>query len=513
MDKTAEIYDVLVVGGGINGTGIAADCAGRGLAVLLCEQQDLASATSSNSSKLIHGGLRYLEHYEFRLVKEALAEREVLLKNAPHIMWPMIFRLPHQPHLRPAWLIRTGLFLYDHLAKRVTLPASRGFTFGADSPLQGHIKKGFEYADGWVDDSRLVVSNALAAQQHAAVIATRTRCIAAKRQQDHWLVTLQQQQQPPYQIKARAIVNAGGPWVAKLFDEALEEKSPQNVRLVKGSHIVVPKLHDQPHAYMLQNQDQRIIFVIPFEDNFTLIGTTDVEYTGNPADVRISQAEIDYLLQISNSYFTKQLTAGDIVSSFSGVRPLLDDESASAQTVTRDYKLELSTVDGKLPLLSVFGGKITTYRKLAEAASNKIAQFFPHAGKPWTAQHPLPGGEFESVAVLSDQLRHEYPWLPAVLLKRYLRSYGSRTRILLHIISSVAELGRDFGHGLYEAEVRYLLAHEWAHTAEDILWRRSKLGLYFNAEQTTVLADYIAQQYAQLITGQKPASPTMVKTG
>ena len=504
MSKTGQIYDVLVVGGGINGTGIAADCAGRGLKVLLCEQQDLASATSSNSSKLIHGGLRYLEHYEFRLVKEALAEREVLLKNAPHIMWPMIFRLPHQPHLRPAWLIRTGLFLYDHLAKRVTLPASRGIRFGADSPLQSHIKKGFEYADGWVDDSRLVVSNALAAAEHGATIATRTRCIQARRQQDHWLVTLQPAQQAAYQIKTRAIVNAGGPWVAKLFDEALEDKSPQNVRLVKGSHIVVPRLHTQPHAYMLQNQDQRIVFVIPFEDNFTLIGTTDVEYQGDPGKVQISSEEISYLLDISNHYFNQQLKPSDIVSSFSGVRPLLDDESASAQTVTRDYKLELSTQQGSLPLLSVFGGKITTYRKLAEAATDKLAEFFPQAAGSWTATKPLPGGDFVDVATLSRELQTLYPWLPEVLRKRYLRSYGSRSHLILQQAASMADLGHDFGHGLFAAEVNYLITQEWAHTAEDILWRRSKLGLYFSAEQTAGLADFIAQQQA---TAKPPVEP------
>jgi glycerol-3-phosphate dehydrogenase len=513
MSETAQIYDVLVVGGGINGTGIAADCAGRGLQVLLCEQQDLASATSSNSSKLIHGGLRYLEHYQFRLVKEALAEREVLLKNAPHIMWPMIFRLPHQPHLRPAWLIRTGLFLYDHLAKRVTLPASRGIRFDADSPLQNHIQKGFEYADGWVDDSRLVVSNALAAAQHGATIATRTRCIEARRQQDHWLVTLQPAQQAAYQIKTRAIVNAGGPWVAKLFDEALEDKSPQNVRLVKGSHIVVPRLHTQPHAYMLQNQDQRIVFVIPFEDNFTLIGTTDVEYHGDPAKVQISDEEISYLLQISNHYFKKQLTAADIVSSFSGVRPLLDDESASAQTVTRDYKLEISTQQGKLPLLSVFGGKITTYRKLAEAATDKLAEFFPGASGRWTATQPLPGGDFSSTLALSAELLAVYPWLPATVRLRFLRSYGSRARLILQQAATLADLGQDFGHGLFAAEVQYLMTQEWAQCAEDILWRRSKLGLYFSPAQTAALADFIAQQLATAATSAvTTAVPTNVKT-
>lgn len=491
MDKTAKCYDVLVIGGGINGTGIAADCAGRGLDVFLCEQHDLASATSSNSSKLIHGGLRYLEHYEFRLVKEALAEREVLLKNAPHIMWPMIFRLPHQPHLRPAWLIRTGLFLYDHLAKRVSLPASRGIRFDVDSPLKKHIRKGFEYSDGWVDDSRLVVCNALAAHEQGATIATRTKCISAKRQEDYWLVTLQQQQQPTFQIKAKAIVNAGGPWVARLFDEALEEKSPQNIRLVKGSHIVVPKLHEQQQAYMLQNKDKRIIFVIPFEDNFTLIGTTDVEYQGDPSSVKISQEEISYLLQLTNSYFNKQLTPEDIVSSFSGVRPLLDDESDSAQKVTRDYKLELSDNEGKLPLLSIFGGKITTYRKLAEAATDKLVSFFPGTGSSNTKTRPLPGGDFGSTEELTRTLTQQYPYLNTATIRRYVRSYGSRSFLLLKQVQDQDDLGQNFGHGLFEAEVNYLLTEEWAKSAEDILWRRSKLGLYFNQEQVAALENFV----------------------
>lgn len=494
MDNRAEEYDVLVIGGGINGTGIAADCAARGLKVLLCEQHDLASATSSNSSKLIHGGLRYLEHYEFRLVKEALAEREVLLKIAPHIMWPMQFRLPHQAHLRPAWLIRLGLFLYDHLATRVTLPASKGIQFEQDSPLKAEITKGFEYADGWVDDARLVICNALAAQQAKGTIATRTRCIHAKREHDHWRVTLKPAGQASYHIRAKSIVNAGGPWVAKLFDEALEEPSPQHVRLVKGSHIVVPRLHTQPHAYMLQNSDQRIIFVIPFEDNFSLIGTTDVEYEGDPSQVKISPEEIDYLIGICNSYFKQQISAADIVSSFSGVRPLLDDESSSAQAVTRDYKLELSTYDGKLPLLSVFGGKITTYRKLAQAAVDKLSPFFPHAGPCMTAKRPLPGGNFSAQALLTEQYRQQYPWLPAALLQRFVRSYGTRTTMILQDASSLSDLGQQFGHGLYQAEVNYLIAHEWAMSAEDVLWRRSKLGLYFSTTETDYLQQAIAAQ-------------------
>jgi len=506
MSATEAEIDLLVIGGGINGTGIAADAAGRGLSVWLCEQQDLAAATSSNSSKLIHGGLRYLEHYEFRLVREALAEREVLLKNAPHIMWPLLFRLPHQPHLRPAWLIRLGLFLYDNLAKRLTLPASRGIKFGADSPLHPQISRGFEYADGWVDDARLVVLNAVAAHQHGARILTRTRCIAARRMQDHWLVTLQPQAlagqvtPPVIMLKAKAIVNAGGPWVAQLFSDALTEQSPQQIRLVKGSHIVVPKLHDQPHAYMLQNQDQRIVFVIPYEQNFSLIGTTDVEYEGDPAAVAISPAEIDYLLQISNSYFKRQLSRSDIVHSFSGVRPLLDDESVNAQAVTRDYKLELSAVAEQLPLLSVFGGKITTYRKLAEAAVDRLAPFFPAMTARWTADTPLPGGDFANSQSLAQQLQLQYPWLPVAIQQRYLRSYGSRSHLLLLRAQSVADLGEHFGAGLYQAEVDYLSQYEWALQAEDILWRRSKLGLQLEAAQQQRL-----QQYLQATTQQQPA--------
>lgn len=504
MSATETDIDLLVIGGGINGSGIAADAAGRGLTVWLCEQQDLAAATSSNSSKLIHGGLRYLEHYEFRLVREALAEREVLLKNAPHIMWPLVFRLPHQPHLRPAWLIRLGLFLYDNLAKRLTLPASRGIRFGADSPLQGQISRGFEYADGWVDDARLVVLNAIAAQEHGARILTRTRCIAARRLQDHWQVTLQpltasgEATAATISLKTKAIVNAGGPWVAQLFSDALTEKTPQQIRLVKGSHIVVPKLHDQPHAYMLQNVDQRIIFVIPYEQDFSLIGTTDVEYEGDPAAVAISPAEIDYLLQISNSYFKRQLSSADIVHSFSGVRPLLDDESVNAQAVTRDYKLELSVVADQLPLLSVFGGKITTYRKLAEAAVDRLAPFFPTMTARWTADTPLPGGDFADRDSLAQQLQLQYPWLPLAVQQRYLRSYGSRSHLLLLKAASIADLGEHFGAGLYQAEVDYLCQHEWAVLADDILWRRTKLGLQLDPAQQQRLQQYLQSRTAQL---------------
>lgn len=485
-------YDLLVIGGGVNGTGIAADAAGRGLKVLLCEQNDLASATSSSSSKLIHGGLRYLEHYQFRLVKEALKEREVLLKNAPHIMWPLSFRLPHQAHLRPYWMIRIGLFIYDHLAKRITLPASKSIKFTRDSILNKTITRGFEYADGWVDDSRLVILNALAAQQKGATILTRTRCIKAVRSHNNWSVTLEQQgRKKQCSIVAKGVVNAAGPWVASLFDEVITEPSPHNIRLVKGSHIIVPRIHTEPQAYILQNKDQRIIFVTPFEDDYSLIGTTDEEYSGNIADVKISDKEVDYLISITNNYFKKQLTHNDIVHAFSGVRPLLDDNSCDAQAVTRDYKLILSSNNNQVPLLSVFGGKITTYRKLAENAVNELASFYPYMGQAWTKNTPLPGGDFSSKVVLKQQLQAKYAWLPEFILNRFIRSYGTGTYTLLTDAQSVTDLGQHFGHGLCATEVNYLVNSEWARCAEDILWRRSKLGLRFNAEQITALSQYI----------------------
>jgi glycine/D-amino acid oxidase-like deaminating enzyme len=339
---TAEhtIHDLMVIGGGVNGTGIAMDAAGRGLSVVLCEMNDLASATSSNSSKLIHGGLRYLEHYEFRLVKEALAERESLLRNAPHIMWPLRFRLPHRPHLRPAWMIRIGLFLYDHLAKRELLPGSNGIRFGADSPLVSDIAKGFEYSDGWVDDARLVVLCAMAARQSGADIKTRTRCVRAERQDGLWLVTLQEVDTGRQQrYRCRALVNAAGPWASKLFDEAMTLEAPKQIRLVKGSHIIVPKLHDEPEAYILQNEDNRIVFVIPYEDNFSLIGTTDVDYQGNPSEARISDEEVEYLCAVVNAHFKRKINAADVVWTYSGVRPLMDDEHGQAQKASRDYSL------------------------------------------------------------------------------------------------------------------------------------------------------------------------------
>lgn len=500
MNSKHDIYDIFIVGGGINGVGIAADAAGRGLSVMLCEMNDLASATSSNSSKLIHGGLRYLEYYEFRLVREALAEREVLLKKAPHIISPLRFRLPHRPHLRPAIMIRAGLFLYDHLAKRVTLPASKSIKFASNSPLKIEMKKGFEYSDGWVDDARLVVLNALAAQEKGACIKTRTRCIDAKRTEHFWTITLQDTLTGSQEVvKAKSIVNAAGPWVSSLFDDALGCKAPKQVRLVKGSHIVVPKIHNEEQAYILQNEDGRIVFVIPYEDKFSLIGTTDQEYMGDPAKVAIDQDEIDYLIAITNQHFFKQVSAGDVVSSYSGVRPLLDDESDSAQAVTRDYTFEVDAPALKAPLISIFGGKITTYRKLSEAAVDQLCEYFPDAGAAWTAETPLPGGDFPDRQSLQSVLKAQYPWLPDPMIARYVRCYGTLVHKILHDKNALSDLGKEFSPGFYEAEVCYLIEHEWAMTIEDIVWRRSKQGLIMSQQALAELELYIDSYFGKQV--------------
>nr|WP_297400555.1 glycerol-3-phosphate dehydrogenase [uncultured Marinobacter sp.] len=500
MTVEHEQFDVVVVGGGVNGTGIAMDAAGRGLKVLLCEMNDLASATSSNSSKLIHGGLRYLEHYEFRLVKEALAERESLLRNSPHIMWPMRFRLPHRPHLRPAWMIRTGLFLYDHLAKREILPGSKSIRFGNDDPLKPDITKGFEYSDGWVDDARLVVLTARKAQQFGASIMTRTKCVKAERGKSNWTVTLRDMTNDAEKtVSARMIVNASGPWVSKLFGETLSMPAPKMIRMVKGSHIVVPRLNKEEEAYILQNEDERIVFVIPYEDNFSLIGTTDVDYEGDPKKAKISPEETDYLLGVVNSHFKRQLAPEDVVWSYSGVRPLMDDEGSDAQKASRDYSFEVSYEKGKAPLISVFGGKITTYRKLAEAATNKLCQFFPEAGGRWTKTAVLPGGDFDSQDNLAKRLGEDFPWLPEALISRYVRTYGTTSYDILEGCSSVADLGIHFTGTLYEKEVAHLMKTEWAMTSEDILWRRTKQGLYANDRMIEALDRYLMDKVSPRI--------------
>ncbi|WP_415054324.1 glycerol-3-phosphate dehydrogenase [Halopseudomonas sp.] len=486
--------DVVVIGGGVNGTGIALDAAGRGLKVMLCEMNDLASATSSSSSKLIHGGLRYLEFYEFRLVREALAERESLLRNAPHIMWPMRFCLPHQPHLRPAWMIRIGLFLYDHLARRELLPASKGIRFNQDSPLVKSITRGFMYSDGWVDDARLVVLCAKAAAARGALISTRSRCVSAVREGTLWRVVvedLHSGEQSEY--RCRALVNAAGPWVSKVLTQAVGQTAAKQIRMVKGSHIVVPRMNIGEHAYILQNSDGRIVFVIPYEDDFSLIGTTDVDYQGDPSQVSISSEETDYLLAVVNSHFRDTISVSDIVWSYSGVRPLMDDESASAQKASRDYSFELDAPPGAAPLLSIFGGKITTYRKLAEAATDSLCQFFAGAGPAWTSKATLPGGDFLDQPSLQRELAGQYPWLPVKVLKRWVRTYGTLCRHILADCDSLESLGEHYGAGLYEQEVSYLVREEWACTVNDILWRRTKLGLQLQQAAYPALEHKIAQ--------------------
>ena len=487
-------YDLLVVGGGINGTGIARDAAGRGLRVALCEQHDLASHTSSASTKLIHGGLRYLEHFELRLVSKALQEREVLIASAPHIMWPLRFVMPHAPHLRPAWLIRLGLFLYDNLARRRYLPGSRRVALrrhAAGKPLVHAFHTGFIYSDGWVDDARLVVLNAKDAAEHGADIFTRTRCTQLKRNAQLWQATLQPEHAPPLDLQARAVVNATGPWVADFLRSATTLTSSSHVRLIKGSHIVVRRLFEHSYAYIFQGVDKRIVFAIPYERDFTLIGTTDVEYVGDPTVVQITPDEIEYLCTMVNAYFTEHVSRADVVWSYAGVRPLLDDQSSDASSVTRDYHLELDQHGA--PLLSVFGGKLTTYRRLAEDAMARMAPLLGNQARPWTARSALPGGDLPQAdfARFARGLRTRFAWLPADLRRRYARAYGSRVAQLLAGVASVEDLGVEVLPGLYAREIDYLRREEWAVTAADILWRRSKLGLHLPMDSEIRLSQWL----------------------
>ncbi len=493
MSEGHPVYDIAVIGGGINGAGIAADAAGRGLSVFLCEKDDLASHTSSASSKLIHGGLRYLEHKEFRLVREALQEREVLLKMAPHIIRPMRFIMPYEPHLRPAWLIRTGLFIYDHLGRRKQLGASHAVQFDAqNSPLRPEISRGFEYADCAVDDARLVVLNAMQARAHGAKIVTRTLCIGAQRIGGMWQVQLENEQ-GQYQIHAKVLVNAAGPWVASLFNQQLQLPAPYGIRLIQGSHIIVPKLYEGDKAFIMQNTDQRIVFVIPYLGDFSLIGTTDREFHGNPDAVEMSQEEQAYLLDVLNRHFKMQVCEDDIVSAYSGVRPLCDDESANPAAVTRDYTLSLSADEaGGAPLLSVFGGKLTTYRKLAEHALEQLNPHFPEMKKSWTAASLLPGAEnFMSAEALQLQIQKQLPDIDAKTALRWAHGYGSRVWEFIQQACSKQDLGQNFGGCLYAREVDYLVEHEWAVSAEDILKRRTKLYLRFDVDEYFALEQYL----------------------
>ena len=503
MQNESTDYDLLVVGGGVNGVGIARDAAGRGLRVLLCEQHDLAAHTSSASTKLIHGGLRYLEYYEFSLVRKALQEREVLLRSAPHIIWPLRFVMPHVPALRPAWLIRLGLFLYDHLSRREMLPASRGIDMRREpvgQPLVDSIRRGFVYSDAWVDDARLVTLNALAAAELGAEIRTRTQMVSAQReaapgddaqhgsvgaQGGRWRVVLRDAEHGDYTVTARAIANAAGPWVAQLLSHfSGTGHAKHSVRLVKGSHIVTRKLFDHDHAYIFQNPDKRIIFAIPYEHDFTLIGTTDLEFSGDAAHVAISTEEIDYLCASVNHYFKRKITPQDVVWTYSGVRPLLEEESDNPSAVTRDYNLELDAPAGQPAVLSVFGGKITTFRKLAEQAVDKLAGPLGVKQASRTVHDVLPGGDIPHADfdAFLGTLRQRHPWLPPALAHRYARAYGTRTKRILGQATSLADLGEAVMPGLYEAELTYLRTTEWARCAEDVLWRRSKLGLHLPPE-------------------------------
>ena len=495
-----EAVDILVVGGGINGAGIARDAAGRGLSVLLCEKNDLASATSSASTKLIHGGLRYLEYYEFRLVREALIEREVLLRSAPHIIWPLRFVLPHNKGLRPAWLIRLGLFLYDHLGGRKLLPGSEGVNLRqhtAGEPLVPELRKGFVYSDCWVQDSRLVTLNALDARERGAEVVTRVECISARRAGDRWHAVLRDLRDgSKREVTARALVNAAGPWTAEFIEQRAGLNKAQSLRLVKGSHIVVPKMFDHDYPYIFQNPDGRIVFAIPYEQAYTLIGTTDVDFTGDADAVAISPEETAYLCSAVNAYFKRKIKPEDVVWSYSGVRPLYDDAADTASAATRDYVLELDHGPGRPPLLSVFGGKITTFRRLSEHALVKLGEAMGPLGEPWTAGAALPGGNIADADFHGylARFRQERPWLPEALAWRYVRNYGTRAERIVAGARSLNDLGEDLGDGLHAAEMRYLCENEWAESADDILWRRSKMGLHVSGRTKQKLEAWLAQR-------------------
>lgn len=494
----ARIRDIVVIGGGINGCGIARDAAGRGYDVLLAEMNDLASGTSSAATKLIHGGLRYLEHFEFRLVHEALAEREVLWASAPHIIWPLRLVLPHHGGLRPAWVLRLGLFIYDHLGGRRLLPASRTLDMRTDpagEPLQALYTKAFEYSDCWVDDARMVVLAARDAADRGAAIRTRTAVVSAQRRGQLWDVTLRNTQSGHVEtVTTRLLVNAAGPWVDQVLTGTLGANSAGNVRLVQGSHIVVRKLYDHDRCYMFQNADGRIIFVIPYESDFTLIGTTDQDYEGDPQSVQITEGEIDYLTTAASAYFTQQVTREDIVWSYSGVRPLYADRASKAQEATRDYFLKASGGGDEAPLLNIIGGKLTTFRRLAEAALVKIESLIGAKGKPWTRGSHLPGGNFPAAgfATAVTALKHQYPFLDPAHAERLVRLYGTRASVMLGVARGYADLGRHFGADLYEAEIRYLVDQEWAVTSEDILWRRTKRGLLGSAVRVAEIDAFLA---------------------
>ena len=498
------VFDIFVVGGGINGCGIARDAVGRGYSVALAEMNDFASGTSSGATKLIHGGLRYLEYYEFRLVREALMEREILWAMAPHVIWPLRFVLPFQKGgVRPAWLIRLGLFLYDHLGGRKLLPATKTLDLRRDPagrPLKPVFSKAFEYSDGWVDDARMVVLNARDAADRGATILSRARVTSARRENGLWSVTLIDQSTGKSRaFKARMLVNAAGPWVDQVLAGAFGRNNVHNVRLVQGSHIVVKKKFSDNRAYFFQNPDNRIIFAIPYENDFTLIGTTDRDYTDDPKNVKISEEEIAYLCNAASEYFAEPVRKDDIVWSYSAVRPLYDDGASKAQEATRDYVLKLDQRADEAPLLNVFGGKLTTYRRLAEHALEKIGEAIGARGGPWTAKSRLPGGDFDATAYAAqvDKLLKAFPFLEQGHAERLVRCYGTDAKEMLAGAKGSEDLGRHFGGSLYECEVRWLIGREWACSAEDVLWRRTKQGLFLTAGEAAELETYMADAVAR----------------
>lgn len=494
-------YDLVVIGGGINGAGTARDAAGRGLKVLLAEKNDLAQGTSSRSGKYIHGGLRYLEYYEFRLVREALIEREVVLKAAPHLAWPLKLVLPHSPEQRPRWLIRLGLFLYDHLGGRKTIPATTALRL--DREPEGQMVReaythAFAYYDVWVDDSRLVVLNAVDAARRGAEIATRTTVTSARRENGLWRLAMDGPD-GRREVTARAIFNAAGPWVEQVIGTVGGVNSTKSIRLVKGSHLIMKRWWSGKHGYVLQAPDKRLIFVNPYFDDLALVGTTDIPFNERPEDVEVEAEEAGYLLDILNGYFKVDLTADDIVSSYSGVRPLFDDDSSKgASAVTRDYTFELDGGNGQAPMLSAFGGKLTTYRKLSEAALEHLQPFLPQMQPPWTRDVALPGGNlpedgFESWLA---ELRRKVPWLPAALAGHYARNYGSEAEKLLEGAASLADLGEHFGGLFYAREAEWMMENEWAISAEDMLTRRSKHYLFMSGDERRRLEEWLNRRCA-----------------
>jgi glycerol-3-phosphate dehydrogenase len=499
-------FDLAVIGGGINGCGVAREAARRGLSVFLCEQEDLASGTSSASTKLIHGGLRYLEHYEFRLVREALQEREVLWRMAPHIVKPLRFVLPHHAGLRPRWLLRLGLYLYDHLGGRKLLPATRTLDLQHDpagAPLKPSFSRAFEYSDCWVDDSRLVVMNAIDAARHGATIRTRTRCLSADRANGAWSLEVENRHtMERSRVRAKVLVNAAGPWVRSVLSNAAPADASVRIRLVQGSHIIVRRLYDHAKCYIFQNADGRIVFAIPFERDFTLIGTTDRDYVGDPASVKASEEEVAYLCAAVSDYFRKPVTAADVVWSYSGVRPLYDDGISEAQAVTRDYVLVLDAPSGEPALLNVVGGKITTFRRLASAVLDKLAPHLPSMRPPADAT-ALPGGDFpvQGFDALVTDLGGRHPYLSADHAMRLARAYGTRAFVLLEGARSLGDLGRSFGADLTEREVGFLMDQEWAETAADVAWRRSKLGLRLTATELAELDNWMTARHRRPSTG------------